>query len=97
MSESKNCGTFTQWNTNSREKKGVPTLCNSTDGTGEHYASEISQSVKILYNLTYKWHLVNKTSKHNITRDIEIKNKQMGLPQKKKKKASAQLKKTSSK
>ena len=45
------------------------------DGTGEHYASEISQSVKILYNLTYKWHLVNKTSKHNITRDIEIKNK----------------------
>ena len=38
MSGSKNCGTFTQWNLHSREKEGAPTLCNSMDGTGEHYA-----------------------------------------------------------
>ena len=28
----------------SREKEGAPTLRDSTDGTGEHYASEISQA-----------------------------------------------------
>ena len=27
------------------------------------------------YDLTYKWNLINKTSKENITTDIEIKNK----------------------
>ena len=27
------------------------------------------------YDLTYKWNLINKTRKQNITRDIEIKNK----------------------
>ena len=27
------------------------------------------------YNLTYKWKLINKTSKQNIIRDMEIKNK----------------------
>ena len=34
----KNYGTFTQWNFCSREKEGAYTLCNSMDGTGEHYA-----------------------------------------------------------
>ena len=29
----------------------------------------------IPYDLTYKWNLINKTSKQNITRDTEIKNK----------------------
>ena len=38
MSGSKNYGTFTQWNLCSREKEGAYTLCNSMDGTGEHYA-----------------------------------------------------------
>ena len=38
--------------------------------------SEISQVVKkIPYDLTFKWNLINKTNKQNITRDIEIKNK----------------------
>ena len=27
------------------------------------------------YDLTYKWNLINKTSKENVTRDIEIKKK----------------------
>ena len=30
---------------------------------------------QIPYDLTYKWNLINKTNKQNITRDIEIKNK----------------------
>ena len=39
--------------------------------------SGISQVVKEKYHMIfmYKWNLVNKTSKQNITRDIEIKNK----------------------
>ena len=38
MSGSKNYGTFTQWNSTHRKKEGAPTLCDSMDGTGEHYA-----------------------------------------------------------
>ena len=30
---------------------------------------------QILYDLIYKWNLINKTNKQNITRDNEIKNK----------------------
>ena len=38
--------------------------------------SEISQLVKDKYHdFTYKWNLINKRIKQNITRDIEIKNK----------------------
>ena len=49
MSESKNYGTFTKWNT-TEQKEGTPTLCDSMDGTGEHYASEISQAMKDKYH-----------------------------------------------
>ena len=38
VNESKNCGTFTQWNTMHRKKEETPTLHYSMDGTGEHYA-----------------------------------------------------------
>ena len=38
MSGSKNCGTFTHGILRSRKKEGAYTLCNSMDGTGEHYA-----------------------------------------------------------
>ena len=38
MSVSKIYGTFTQWNSMQQEKEGAYTLCNSMDGTGEHYA-----------------------------------------------------------
>ena len=38
MSGSKSYGTFTQWNSGSREKEGAHNLCNSMVGTGEHYA-----------------------------------------------------------
>ena len=61
----------------SREKEGAPTLCDSMDGPGEHYAkwNKLDDERQIPYDLTYKWNLINKTNKQNITRDIEIKNK----------------------
>ena len=61
----------------SRKKEGTPTLHNSMDGSGEHHAkwNNPGSERQIPYDLTYKWNLINKTSKHNITRYIEIKNK----------------------
>ena len=49
----------------SRKKEGAPTLCDSMDGTGEHYAkwNKPGSWRQIPYNLTYKWNLVNKTNK----------------------------------
>ena len=38
MSGSKIYGTFTQWNSMQQRERSAPTLCNSMDGTGEHYA-----------------------------------------------------------
>ena len=45
----------------SREK-GAYTLCNSMDGTGEHYAKPGGER-QIPCDLTYKWNLINKTNK----------------------------------
>ena len=49
----------------SRKKEGAPTLRDSMDGTGEHYAkgNKPSDEREIPYDLTYKWNLVNKTNK----------------------------------
>ena len=61
----------------SKNKEGMPTLCNSMDGTGEHYAkrNKPGGERQIPYDLTYKWNLINKTNKQqNKTRDMEIKN-----------------------
>ena len=60
-----------------RERRN-PTLHNSMDGTGEHYAkwNKPGSERQIPYDLTYKWNLINTTNKqakHNW--DIEIKNK----------------------
>ena len=59
-----------------REKEGTSTLCDSMDKTGEHYAkwNKLDGEGQIPYDLTYRWNLINKTNKQNITRDIEIKN-----------------------
>ena len=48
-----------------RKKEGAPTLCDSMDGTGEHYAkwNKPGGERQIPYDLTYKWNLINKTSK----------------------------------
>ena len=45
-------------------KKEAYTLCDSMDGTGEHYAkwSKAGSERQILYDLTYKWNLINKTN-----------------------------------
>ena len=49
----------------SREKEGAYTLCNSMDGTGEHYAkwNKPIDEKQIPYDLTYKCNLINKTNK----------------------------------
>ena len=46
-------------------------------GSGEHYAkwNKPGSERQIPYDVTYKWKLIKKTSKQNITRDIKIKNK----------------------
>ena len=48
-----------------RKKEGAPTLCDSMDGTGEHYAkwNKPDTERQIPYDLTYKWNLINKTNK----------------------------------
>ena len=48
------------------------------DGTGEHYAkwNKPDGEAQIARDLTCKWNLINtQTSKQNITRDTEVKNK----------------------
>ena len=64
MSGSKNYGTFTQ---HSRKKEGAPTLHNSMDGSGEHYAklNKPGGERQIPYDLTFKWNLMNKIKKQN--------------------------------
>ena len=49
----------------SREKEGAPTLCNSMDETGKHYAkrNKPGGEIQISYDLTFKWNLINKTNK----------------------------------
>ena len=61
----------------SRKKEGSPTVHDSMDGTGKHYAEQNKPGCErqIPYDLTYKWKLINKSSKQNITRDMEIKKK----------------------
>ena len=48
-----------------RKKEGAPTLHDSMSGTGEHYAkwSKPGSEGQILYDLIYKWNLINKTNK----------------------------------
>ena len=51
----------------SREKEGAYTLCNSMDGTGEHYAkrNKPSGEGQIPYDLTFNWNIINKRKKAN--------------------------------
>ena len=48
-----------------RKKEGAPTLCNSMDGTGKHYAKQNKPGgeKQIPYHLTSKWNLIYKTNK----------------------------------
>ena len=58
----------------SRKKEGAPTLCNSIDGTGKHYANrnKASDEREIPYDLTFNRNLINETNNQNITKDTEI-------------------------
>ena len=49
----------------SRKKEGAPTLCDSMDGTGEHYAkwNKPGSERQIPCNFTFKWNLINKINK----------------------------------
>ena len=49
----------------SREKEGAYTLCNSMDGTGEHYAKWNKQDGEgqIPYDLTFNWNIINRRKK----------------------------------
>ena len=49
----------------SRKKEGAPTLCNSMDTTGEHYAKWNKPGGKgqTPYDLTFNWNVINKTNK----------------------------------
>ena len=49
----------------SRNKEGAPTLSESMEGTGQHYAKQNKPGSKrqIPYNLTFNRNLINKTNK----------------------------------
>ena len=53
----------------SREKEGAPTLCNSMDGTREHYAkwNMPGGEGQTPYDFTYMWNLKNKLTKKRET------------------------------
>ena len=57
--------TFTHGIPSSRNKVGAPTLCNSMDGSGEHYVkcNNPGSERKIPYDLTNTWNLINKINK----------------------------------
>ena len=62
----------------SREKEEAPTLRKSMDGSGEHYAkcNQLGSERQTPYDSPVSGTLSTKqTSKENITRDIEMKNK----------------------
>ena len=61
----------------SREKEGAPTLRDSMDGTGGHYAKQNKPGGErqIPYDLTFNRNLINKMNKQNITKDTEIENR----------------------
>ena len=66
MTGSKNCGTFTQWNSMQQRKKELLPFVTAWMELERIVLSEISQVVKeIPYDLTYKWNLINKTNKQS--------------------------------
>ena len=60
-----------------QKERRTPTLRNSMDRTGDHYAkwSKPDGKRQIPHDITFNRNLINKTNKQNITRDTEIKNK----------------------
>ena len=52
----------------SREKEGAYTLCNSMDGTGEHYAkwNKPGGEGQIPYDLTFNWNIIKRRKKEQL-------------------------------
>ena len=50
-----------------RKKEGAPTLCDSMDGTGEHYPkrNQPGSEGQIPYDLTFNWNIIKKRKKAN--------------------------------
>ena len=48
-----------------QQRERIPTLHNSMDGTGEHYAkwNKPGNERQILYDLTFNWNLINTMNK----------------------------------
>ena len=48
-----------------RKKQGALTLCDSMDGTGEHYAkwNKSGSERQIPYGFTFNWNVINKENK----------------------------------
>ena len=48
-------------------KEGASTLCDSMDGTGEHYAkwNKPGGEGQIPYDLTFNWNIINNKKKAN--------------------------------
>ena len=78
MNGSKNCSTFTQWNTTQqKEKKELLPFSTAWMELESIMLSEISQAVKDEYHmisLLSRNESTKQTNKQKITRDIEIKN-----------------------
>ena len=49
----------------SREKEGAYTLCNSMDGTREHYAkwNKPGNERQVPYDLPFNWNIINRRKK----------------------------------
>ena len=49
----------------SKKKEGTPTLYDSMDGTGEHYAkrNKPGGEGQIPYDLTFNWNIINRRKK----------------------------------
>ena len=62
----------------SRKKEGAPSLCDSTDGTGKHYAkgNKPGHERQTPCDLTFNRNLMNKTNKQaKYNQDTEIEKK----------------------
>ena len=60
-----------------QQKERTPTIGNSMDGTGEHFAkwNKPGGEGQIAYDLTFNWNIINRRKKDiKYNHDIEVKN-----------------------
>ena len=61
----KNCGTFTQWNTKQQKERRSFYLLWQHEWTGEHYGkwNKPDSEGQIPYDLTFNWNIINRRKK----------------------------------